>query len=109
MRHQLAMSLGLLCITLGTSAIIANKNISNKHHFVSVHAVSVARRGMKASQVAEIVAQKFGLSSFVWLIFQAFVGAGSVWFGGKLFGGGMKAKAVWKYHRWCFPLPSLLR
>jgi len=35
------MSFGLLCIVLGTSAIIANKNISNKHHFVSIHAVSI--------------------------------------------------------------------
>ena len=50
-------------------------------------------------QVAETVSQKFGLVTFVWILFQAFVGAGSVWFGGKLFGGGMKAKAVWKYHR----------
>ena len=27
------------------------------------------------------------------------VGAGSVWFGGAAFGGGLKAKLVWKYHR----------
>jgi len=45
------------------------------------------------------VLQKFGLLTFVWIIFQVFVGAGSVWFDGKLFGGGMKAKAIWKYHR----------
>ena len=35
------MSFGLACIILGTSAIIANKNISNNHHFVSTHAVSI--------------------------------------------------------------------
>jgi len=35
------MSFGLACIILGTSAIVANKNINNDHHFVSVHAVSV--------------------------------------------------------------------
>jgi len=34
------------------------------------------------------------------MLFQVFVGAGSVWFNGRLFGGGMKAKAVWKYHRY---------
>jgi len=34
------------------------------------------------------------------MLFQVFIGGGSVWFGGKLFGGGMKAKAVWKYHRY---------
>ena len=55
-------------------------------------------------QMAEITPQKLGLLAFVWILFQVFIGAGSVWFDGKLFGGGMKAKAVWKYHRlvsWC--------
>jgi len=33
------------------------------------------------------------------MIIQIFLGAGSVWNGGSLFGGGTKAKAVWKYHR----------
>jgi len=50
-------------------------------------------------QVAEMVSQKLGLLAFVWILCQVFIGAGSVWFDGKLFGGGMKAKAVWKYHR----------
>ena len=35
----------------------------------------------------------------MWMIGQIILGAGSVWFNGKLFGGGMKAKALWKYHR----------
>lgn len=43
--------------------------------------------------------QKLGLLAFVWLLFQVFVGAGSVWFDGRLFGGGMKARMIWKYHR----------
>ena len=55
--------------------------------------------------MAEIVSQKLGLLAFVWVLFQVFVGAGSVWFGGKLFGGGMKAKAIWKYHRLVFHHP----
>ena len=46
-----------------------------------------------------MVLQKFGLLASIWILLQAFVGAGSVWFDGKLFGGGMKAKGVWKYHR----------
>ncbi|KAF9792477.1 hypothetical protein BJ322DRAFT_1102980 [Thelephora terrestris] len=79
-RHQLAMGFGLLCIILGTSAIVANKNINYSDHFVSAHA-------------------KLGLSSFVWILFQVIVGVGSVWFDGKLFGGGTKAKSIWKYHR----------
>jgi len=30
---------------------------------------------------------------------QAMIGGATVWFGGKLFGGGDKAKKVYKYHR----------
>lgn len=30
---------------------------------------------------------------------QIAVGGGSVWFGGAAFGGGMKAKLIWRYHR----------
>jgi hypothetical protein len=30
---------------------------------------------------------------------QVIIGAGSVWFGGAAFGGGHRAKLVWKYHR----------
>jgi cytochrome b-561 domain containing protein 2 len=33
------------------------------------------------------------------LFVQFLLGAGSVWFGGVAFGGGQKAKLVWKYHR----------
>ena len=50
-------------------------------------------------QMAETALQRLGLLAFVWILFQVFVGVGSVWFDGRLFGGGMKAKAVWKYHR----------
>lgn len=39
-RHQLAMGFGLVCVTLGFSAIVANKNINYSDHFVSAHAVS---------------------------------------------------------------------
>ena len=38
------MGFGLFCIVLGTSAIIANKNIHHNNHFVSVHAVSTLWR-----------------------------------------------------------------
>lgn len=53
------------------------------------------------------MSQRLGLLAFVWVLFQVFVGAGSVWFDGKLFGGGMKAKAVWKYHRLVFQRPLI--
>ena len=44
--------------------------------------------------------QIFGLISFIWLVAQIAIGAGSVWFGGALFGGGEKAKRIYKYHRY---------
>jgi len=62
--------------------------------------------GKQTRQVAETVSQKLGLLAFVWVLIQVFVGIGSVWFDGKLFGGGMKAKAIWKYHRLVFHHPS---
>lgn len=37
---------------------------------------------------------------FVRQFVQIALGAGSVWFGGAAFGGGVKAKKVWKYHRY---------
>ena len=43
--------------------------------------------------------QTIGILCMAWLLLQIFLGAGSVWFNGDLFGGGMKAKSLWKYHR----------
>lgn len=34
------------------------------------------------------------------MVGQMLLGGLSVWFGGRAFGGGMKAKSVWKYHRY---------
>ena len=47
----------------------------------------------------KISSQIFGAVSVVWLVGQVILGGGSVWFGGVAFGGGMKAKMIWKYHR----------
>jgi len=80
MRHQIAMLSGLLSVILGTLAVLANKSANHVPHFTSWHGT-------------------FGLITFIWLIAQGLVGAGSVWFGGAAFGGGLKAKLVWKYHR----------
>lgn len=44
--------------------------------------------------------QTLGITCMLWIIFQVLLGGGSVWFGGKAFGGGMKAKLLWKYHRY---------
>lgn len=47
----------------------------------------------------DINLQTIGIICIAWLVFQIGLGAGSVWFGGALFGGGLKAKTLWKYHR----------
>ncbi|KAH9998140.1 hypothetical protein BJV74DRAFT_825571 [Russula compacta] len=79
-RHQIAMLTGLTLIILGTSAMMYYKSSFGSPHFASWHGT-------------------FGIITFSWLIFQAALGAGSVWFGGAAFGGGLRAKLVWKYHR----------
>jgi hypothetical protein len=65
---------------MGTWSIWHNKSIHDKPHITTWHGT-------------------FGIVCIAWLLFQVFLGAGSVWFKGALFGGGMKAKGVWKYHR----------
>jgi len=80
-RHQRTMlALGVPCITLGTLAIEIQKFNRGHRHFVTWHGI-------------------FGLVSIIWLVGQVMLGGGSVWFGGAAFGGGMKAKMIWKYHR----------
>jgi len=79
-RHQIAMLTSLLSVILGTSAVWTFKATYQLPHFKSWHGF-------------------FGLITFIWFIIQGMVGAGSVWFGGAAFGGGLKAKQVWKYHR----------
>ncbi|KAF8906003.1 hypothetical protein CPB84DRAFT_1726619 [Gymnopilus junonius] len=79
-RHQIAVFIGLPSIVLGTSAVYYNKVLRGSNHFTTWHGT-------------------LGLFCMAWLFFQMFLGAGSVWSGGVLFGGGMKAKALWKYHR----------
>ncbi|KAL5504312.1 hypothetical protein ACEPAH_8386 [Sanghuangporus vaninii] len=80
-RHQLViLGIGLPSIIIGTVVIFANKSIHEAPHFVTWHAT-------------------FGLIAVVWMVIQMLLGGLSVWFGGRAFGGGMKAKSVWKYHR----------
>ncbi|KAH7889930.1 hypothetical protein F5I97DRAFT_1934732 [Phlebopus sp. FC_14] len=80
-RHQIAMiGLGFPLILLGTLAMIYNKALHAAPHFTSWHGT-------------------LGIIAVVWLFGQVLLGAGSVWFGGAAFGGGAKAKALWKYHR----------
>ncbi|KAJ7074219.1 hypothetical protein C8F01DRAFT_1010481 [Mycena amicta] len=80
-RHQYTILLAAFpAIVVGTSAVWYNKERHGAVHFKSWHG-------------------KFGLAAITWIIVQVLLGGGSVWFGGAAFGGGSKAKAVWKYHR----------
>jgi len=80
-RHQYAIAfVGFPAIFAGTFAVMYNKYLHGAHHFVSWHG-------------------KFGIAAMTWIVFQVILGGGSVWFGGAAFGGGAKAKALWKYHR----------
>ncbi|KAF8894410.1 hypothetical protein BD779DRAFT_1668932 [Infundibulicybe gibba] len=80
-RHQIAiLCLGFPAIFFGTFAVMYNKSLRGADHFTTWHGT-------------------FGIMCMLWIVLQAGLGAGSVWFGGTAFGGGAKAKAVWKYHR----------
>ncbi|KAH9180346.1 hypothetical protein EDB89DRAFT_2086314 [Lactarius sanguifluus] len=79
-RHQIAMTTGFLAIGLGSSAMWYNKESHGAPHITTWHGA-------------------FGSIAGSWLLVQFLVGAGSVWFGGAAFGGGHRAKLVWKYHR----------
>ncbi|GLB35140.1 putative eukaryotic cytochrome b561 [Lyophyllum shimeji] len=91
-RHQTAIFLvGFPSILLGTSAVAYNKWINNKEHMTTWHGT-------------------VGYLALVWIFAQVALGGGSVWLKGSAFGGGMKAKSVWKYHRLSgyFLFPTLL-
>jgi len=91
-RHQAAiLFIGLPALLVGTFAIVMNKFAGGKPHFKSWHSI-------------------FGITAAGWIVIQVLVGGSSVWFGGRVLGGGAKAKAIWKYHRLSgyFLFPSLL-
>ncbi|KAL1669349.1 hypothetical protein GGF50DRAFT_110324 [Schizophyllum commune] len=73
-RHQLAiLTVGLPSALLGVLAVMYNKYAKDKHHFTSWHA-------------------KIGILCTIWLLAQVAIGGASVWFDGRAFGGGLKAK-----------------
>ncbi|KAH9829196.1 uncharacterized protein C8Q71DRAFT_791587 [Rhodofomes roseus] len=80
-RHQYAMLCGgYPALLLGTLAIWWNKTSHGSHHATTWHGI-------------------LGYISVFWMVVQVFIGIGSVWFDGRLFGGNSSAKLVWKYHR----------
>ncbi|KAJ7184213.1 hypothetical protein C8R46DRAFT_1063301 [Mycena filopes] len=80
-RHQYAILFAAFpAIFAGTFAIMYNKYVHGAVHFRSWHG-------------------KIGIACMGWIFVQILLGGGSVWFGGAAFGGGVKAKSIWKYHR----------
>ncbi|KAJ7286051.1 hypothetical protein C8J57DRAFT_1286589 [Mycena rebaudengoi] len=80
-RHQYAMlGVAFPLIFVGTFSVWYNKSVEGKKHFYTWHG-------------------RFGIGAMAWIVVQILLGGGSVWFGGAAFGGGSKAKALWKYHR----------
>jgi len=80
-RHQIAIfTLAFPLLVLGTVAVWYHKWLRGAAHLTTWHGI-------------------LGSISMVWLLLQVLLGGGSVWSGGSAFGGGTKAKAVWKYHR----------
>ncbi|KAI0361933.1 hypothetical protein OH77DRAFT_4834 [Trametes cingulata] len=80
-RHQLViLAIGVPAISLGTFAIVYRKSLHGHAHFTTWHGT-------------------IGIVSVAWMVVQIILGGGSVWFGGRLFGGNPRAKLVWKYHR----------
>lgn len=67
-------------MAVGTSFMWWNKEVHGAQHYTTWHAW-------------------FGCATLLWVLVQALVGGLSVWAGGAAFGGGAKAKAVYKYHR----------
>ncbi|KIM49302.1 hypothetical protein M413DRAFT_21550 [Hebeloma cylindrosporum] len=81
LRHQAVIFfLGFPSVLLGTFSVSYNKWLLGADHFTTWHGF-------------------IGIFCMVWFLFQVTLGAGSVWAEGLLFGGGLKAKALWKYHR----------
>ncbi len=79
--HQtLLLALSLPLMIVGTAAMWWNKHVHSAKHFTTWHSW-------------------FGMATVAWMLVQALVGAASVWFGGKAFGGEARAKKVYKYHR----------
>ncbi|KAI9569040.1 hypothetical protein HD554DRAFT_2021107, partial [Boletus coccyginus] len=80
-RHQIAtIYIGVPLILAGGLAIFLQKNSHGAPHFTTWHGT-------------------FGIITVAWIVVQALVGGSTVWFGGAVWGSGMKAKAMWKYHR----------
>ncbi|KAF9262203.1 hypothetical protein L218DRAFT_868192 [Marasmius fiardii PR-910] len=80
-RHQATiLYVAVPAVIFGTLAVMYNKVLKGSGHFKTWHGT-------------------LGIVCMFWLLFQVVLGGGSVWFNGAAFGGGARAKAVWKYHR----------
>lgn len=74
------LGLGIPAMLVGTGFMWYNKENNGAEHYTTWHAW-------------------FGCLTLTWALLQAAIGAGSVWAGGWVFGGGARARSVYKYHR----------
>jgi uncharacterized membrane protein len=79
--HQrILLGIALPAMAVGTCFMYYNKSVNGADHITTWHATA-------------------GVVTILWMFVQAALGAASVWGGGALLGGGMRAKVVYKYHR----------
>lgn len=79
--HQaVLLGLAIPAMLVGTSFMWYNKEYNKAEHITTWHAV-------------------FGCITLTWAFLQAAIGGASVWAGGWVFGGGAKARAMYKWHR----------
>lgn len=81
LHQRVLLGIALPAMATGTSFMYYNKYVHGAEHFTTWHSYC-------------------GLFTLSWMLLQAALGAASVWFGGRALGGGMKAKAAYKYHRY---------
>jgi cytochrome b-561 domain-containing protein 2 len=85
--HQAILGgLAIPAMAVGVAAMWMNKHVHSAQHFTTWHAT-------------------FGLVTLGWVVLQALMGGLSFWLGGKAFGGGGRAKRVYKYHRYVGGIP----
>ncbi|PFH49118.1 hypothetical protein AMATHDRAFT_5206 [Amanita thiersii Skay4041] len=100
--HPLAQSTALAVFTYGILTLQPTSQPPTKAAGLARHQIAMFAFGTPTLLFGSFAVwynKVFGLVCLLWLTVQVGVGAGSVWYGGKAFGGGAKAKAIWKYHR----------
>ncbi|CDO70748.1 hypothetical protein BN946_scf184798.g63 [Trametes cinnabarina] len=100
--HPLLQSLAVSVFTYGILTLQPTSQAKTKAAGLIRHQLAILALGVPAIALGTlaIVYRKYLHESPHFTTWHGIIlGAGSVWFGGRLFGGNPKAKLVWKYHR----------